>query len=95
MSPASLTPAEVAAMRRQAASDVLSAAAAHSLLSDQLHDLESTRREHWSPEETAQHSELRARIDEARRHHDEAHRRLRAMSAFRPRALTHVGHRAG
>jgi hypothetical protein len=87
MSPASLTPAEVAAMRRQAASDVLAAAAAHSLLTDQLHDLESRRREPgWTPEETARHRELRMRIDEARRQHDEAHRRIRAISAFRPHA---------
>jgi hypothetical protein len=84
MSPASLTPAEAAALRRQAASDVLAAAAAHSLLTDQRHDLESRRREHgWTPEETARHRELRMRIDEARRQHDEAHRRLRAISAFR------------
>jgi hypothetical protein len=94
MCPASLTPAEVAAMRRQAASEVLAAAAAHSLLTDQLHDLESRRRDHWSPEDTAEHRELRERIDEARHHHDEAHRRLRAISAFRPRAaLTQAGHR--
>jgi hypothetical protein len=92
MSPASLTPAEVAAMRRQAAAEVLAAAAAHSLLTDQLHDLEARRRDNWSPEESAQHRELRTRIDEARRHHDDAHRRLRAISAFRPyAALTQVG----
>ena len=98
MSPASLTPAEVAAKRRQAASDVLAAAAAHSLLTDQLHDLESRRREQpWTQEEAAQHGELRTRIDKARRQHDDAHRRLRAISAFGPRAaLTQVGHpRAG
>ena len=93
MSPASLTPAEVLAMRKKAAADVLAAAAAHSLLTDQLHDLDALRRERaWTDEESARQSELRLRLDEARRRHDGAHRRLRAISAFRPRAaLTHLG----
>jgi hypothetical protein len=93
MSPASLTPAEVAAMRKKAAAEVLAAAAAHSLLTDQLHELDALRRERpWTPEENAHHSELRMRLEEARQRHDGAHRRLRAISAFRPRAgLTHLG----
>ena len=79
-------------MRKKAAGDVLAAAAAHSLLTDQLHDLEAQRREGaWTAEEGALHGELRLRLDEARRRHDAAHRRLRAISAFRPRAaLTHL-----
>jgi hypothetical protein len=92
MSPASLTPAEVAAMRKKAAADVLAAAASHSLLTDQLHDLEALRRERpWTAEEAALDVELRLRLDEARQRHDAAHRRLRAISAFRPRAaLSHL-----
>jgi hypothetical protein len=92
MSPASLTPAEVAAMRKKAASEVLAAAAAHSLLTDELHDLDALRRERaWTAEEATRHGELRLRLEEARRRHDDAHRRLRAISAFRPRAaLTHL-----
>lgn len=80
-------------MRKQAALDVLTAAAAHSLLTDQLDDLAAVRRERvWTPEESAREQELRARLDDARRRHDAAHRRLRAISAFRPRAaLAHVG----
>jgi hypothetical protein len=93
MSPASLTPAEVAAMRKKAAGDALAAAAAHSLLTDQLHDLDALRRERaWTAEENARYAELRLRLDEARQRHDAAHRRLRAISAFRPRAaLSHLG----
>jgi len=93
MSPASLTPAEVAAMRKKAAAEVLAAAAAHSLLTDQLHDLDTLRRDRaWTAEEDAHHAELRLRLNEARRRHDGAQRRLRAISAFRPRAaLTQLG----
>ena len=80
-------------MRKKAAGDVLAAAAAHSLLTDQLHDLDALRRERaWTAEENARHAELRLRLDEARQRHDAAHRRLRAISAFRPRAaLSHLG----
>ena len=80
-------------MRKKAAADVLAAAAAHSLLTDQLHDLDALRRERaWTDEENARHSELRVRLDEARQRHDGAHRRLRAITAFRPRAaLSQLG----
>ena len=93
MSPAAITPAEVTVMRKQAALDVLTAAAAHSLLTDQLEDLDAVRRERaWTPEEAEREDELRTRLDDARHRHDDAHRRLRTISAFRPRAaLAHVG----
>ena len=73
MSPAPLTPAEVITLRRRAASEVLAAAAAHSLLTDELHDLEALRRERpWTPDEEALHRELRSRLEDARRRHDDA-----------------------
>ena len=80
-------------MRKKAAADVLAAAAAHSLLTDQLHDLDALRRERaWTAEENAREAELRLRLDEARRRHDAAHRRLRAISAFGARAaLSQLG----
>ena len=80
-------------MRKKAAAEVLAAAAAHSLLTDQLHDLDALRRERaWTAEEIERHAELRLRLDEARQRHDGAHRRLRAISAFRPRAaFTQLG----
>ena len=80
-------------MRKKAAADVLAAAAAHSLLTDQLHDLEALRRERaWTAEEIAREAELRLRLDEARQRHDAAHRRLRAISAFGSRvALSQLG----
>jgi hypothetical protein len=85
------------AMRKQAALDVLRAAAALSLVADQLDDLDlAARGRAWTPEEAALARELRARLAEARRHHDDAHRRLRAISAFRSRAaLGQVGRRGG
>jgi hypothetical protein len=93
--PPTFTPVEVAAMRRQAALEVLNAAAAHSLLTDQLDELQAVRRERaFTPEESAREVELQARLADARRRHDEAHRRLRAISAFRSQAARAFAGRA-
>jgi hypothetical protein len=64
------------------ASELLTAAARHSAVVDEIHDLELLRDERpWSNEETARYSDLRGLRREARRRHDLAARDLKRLMA--------------
>jgi hypothetical protein len=68
--------------RRRLASELLSAAARHSAVVDELHDLELLRDERpWTDEETQRYAELRELRGEARRRHDMAARDLKRLMA--------------
>jgi hypothetical protein len=68
--------------RRRLASELLSAAARHSAVVDEIHDLELLRDERpWTDEETERYAELRELRGEARRRHDVAARDLKRLMA--------------
>jgi multidrug resistance efflux pump len=71
----------IAKARRRWAGALLSAAAIHCRISDEIHDLEEIRAtREWTRSEAARYEELRAEKFRARRDHDEAHRRLMQLS---------------
>jgi hypothetical protein len=64
------------------ASELLTAAARHSAVVDEIHDLDLLRDERpWTDDETARYTELRALRGEARRRHDLAARDLKRLMA--------------
>jgi hypothetical protein len=64
------------------ASELLSAAARHSAVVDEIHDLEQLRDERpWTEQETERYAELRVLRGEARRRHDVAARDLKRLMA--------------
>jgi hypothetical protein len=64
------------------ASELLSAAARHSAVVDEIHDLELLRDTRpWTDEETERYAELRALRGDARRRHDLAARDLKRLMA--------------
>ena len=68
--------------RRRLASELLSAAARHSAVVDEIHDLELVRDERpWTDEEAERYAELRDLRGEARRRHDMAARDLKRLMA--------------
>lgn len=68
--------------RRRLASELLTAAARHSAVVDEIHDLELLREERpWTKEEEARYAELRGERGEARRRHDLAARDLKRLMA--------------
>ena len=68
--------------RRRLASELLTAAARHSAVVDEIHDLELLRDERpWTEEEEARYAELRGERGEARRRHDLAARDLKRLMA--------------
>lgn len=68
--------------RRRLASELLTAAARHSAVVDEIHDLERLREERpWTDEETERYAELRELRGEARRRHDLAARDLKRLMA--------------
>lgn len=68
--------------RRRLASELLTAAARHSAVVDEIHDLENVRDERpWTAEEEARYKELRELRGEARRRHDLAARDLKRLMA--------------
>lgn len=68
--------------RRRLASELLTAAARHSAVVDEIHDLEKIRDERdWTEEEAARYAELRGERGEARRRHDLAARDLKRLMA--------------
>jgi hypothetical protein len=70
----------LAEARRRLAGQVLSAAARHSAIVDQLADLEAIRDVRpWAREETARYLELREERLAARHQHDAAVQRLRRL----------------
>jgi hypothetical protein len=68
--------------RRRLASELLTAAARHSAVVDEIHDLELLKeRRPWTDQETARYAELREERGEARRRHDLAARDLKRLMA--------------
>lgn len=68
--------------RRRLASELLTAAARHSAIVDELHDLEKLRdQREWTKEEAQRYSELRGERGDARRRHDLAARDLKRLMA--------------
>jgi hypothetical protein len=68
--------------RRRLATELLSAAARHSAIVDEIHDLELLRDERpWTDEETQRYAELRELRGQARRRHDLAARDLKRLMA--------------
>lgn len=68
--------------RRRLASELLTAAARHSAVVDEIHDLDLVHHERpWTPEETQRYAELRQLRGEARRRHDIAARDLKRLMA--------------
>ena len=68
--------------RRRLASELLTAAARHSAVVDEIHDLETTRDTRpWTDEEAQRYAELRELRAEARRRHDLAARDLKRLMA--------------
>ena len=68
--------------RRRLASELLTAAARHSAVVDEIHDLELLRDERpWTQEEEARYTALRGERGEARRRHDLAARDLKRLMA--------------
>ena len=69
-------------MRRRLANELLTAAARHSAIVDELHDLDRLREQGpLGPDEEARERELRALRADARRRHDRAARDLRRLMA--------------
>ena len=63
-------------------SELLTAAARHSAIVDEIHDLEVLRDERpWSEEESERYTDLRGERGEARRRHDLAARDLKRLMA--------------
>jgi hypothetical protein len=68
--------------RRRLASELLTAAARHSAVVDEINDLERARDQRsWTEEEEARYAELRGERGEARRRHDVAARDLKRLMA--------------
>jgi hypothetical protein len=68
--------------RRRLASELLTAAARHSAVVDEIHDLDKVREQRaWTDEEIARYAELRELRAEARRRHDLAARDLKRLMA--------------
>jgi hypothetical protein len=68
--------------RRRLASELLSAAARHSAVVDEIHDLELLREQRpWTEDEANRYAELRELRGEARRRHDLAARDLKRLMA--------------
>ena len=68
--------------RRRLATELLTAAARHSAVVDEIHDLEKLRDERpWTDEEAQRHDALRDLRGEARRRHDLAARDLKRLMA--------------
>ena len=68
--------------RRRLASELLTAAARHSAVVDEIHDLETLRDEReWTTDEAERYAELRGERGEARRRHDVAARDLKRLMA--------------
>ena len=68
--------------RRRLASELLTAAARHSAIVDEIHDLERLRDERdWTDAENERYAELRGERGEARRRHDLAARDLKRLMA--------------
>ena len=68
--------------RRRLASELLTAAARHSAIVDEIHDLELVQAERpWTEEEERRYRELRELRGEARRRHDLAARDLKRLMA--------------
>lgn len=68
--------------RRRLASELLTAAARHSAIVDEIHDLELVREERpWTDQEAQRYCELRDLRGEARRRHDLAARDLKRLMA--------------
>ena len=68
--------------RRRLASELLTAAARHSAVVDEIHDLELLKeRGPWTDEEAQRYAELRDERGEARRRHDLAARDLKRLMA--------------
>jgi hypothetical protein len=68
--------------RRRLASELLSAAARHSAVVDEIHDLELLRDERsWTDEESQRYADLRELRGQARRRHDVAARDLKRLMA--------------
>jgi hypothetical protein len=68
--------------RRRLASELLTAAARHSAVVDEIHDLDLLKeRGQWTDEEAQRYAELRDERGEARRRHDLAARDLKRLMA--------------
>lgn len=68
--------------RRRLASELLTAAARHSAVVDEIHDLDLVRDERpWTEAETERYAELRELRGEARHRHDIAARDLKRLMA--------------
>ena len=68
--------------RRRLASELLTAAARHSAVVDEIHDLELLKeRRQWTEEEAERYAELRDERGDARRRHDLAARDLKRLMA--------------
>ena len=68
--------------RRRLASELLTAAARHSAVVDEIHDLEQLREQReFTDDEAARYAELRGERGEARRRHDLAARDLKRLMA--------------
>ncbi|HEY2814699.1 MAG TPA: hypothetical protein VGJ03_14640 [Acidimicrobiales bacterium] len=68
--------------RRRLATELLIAAARHSAVVDEVHDLDLVREEReWTAAEQARYTELRLMRADARRRHDQAARDLRRLMA--------------
>lgn len=68
--------------RRRLATELLTAAARHSAIVDEIHDLDKLREERaWTDDETARYAELRELRGLARRRHDLAARDLKRLMA--------------
>ena len=68
--------------RRRLASELLTAAARHSAVVDEIHDLEVLKEQRpWTDEESARYAELREERGDARRRHDLAARDLKRLMA--------------
>ena len=68
--------------RRRLASELLTAAARHSAIVDEIHDLELLRDERpWTDGEARRYAELRELRGDARRRHDLAARDLKRLMA--------------
>jgi len=68
--------------RRRLASELLTAAARHSAVVDEIHDLERLRDERpWTDQEAQRYAELRDLRGEARHRHDVAARDLKRLMA--------------
>ena len=68
--------------RRRLASELLTAAARHSAVVDEIHDLEKLRDQRdWTTDEADRYAVLRGERGEARRRHDVAARDLKRLMA--------------